>query len=268
MMLGVFGLAACDEISLVEYKGIKSAMLLEYADTKGQDNYTVDGWAVICEAVVDGKKGIEDATTKPAVTKAFNDAKVAIDAVEEKRTVSDLMRSGAYFITDTSWELYVRHWVIDMENLIDGTDEEWIQRAIEGTLTIEDTNGLVFPVPNRNGMWVAAYDDKITENYKVFSFVRNGEAYTGKRLNSTISFTLVGNILTIKNEGNVIHYKLDESYQLSENESVQFSAPTEVRNTFGGQGLGYATFDWNPNTESGWLGAGIEIKKAGSEDFA
>jgi hypothetical protein len=74
--------------------------------------------------------------------------------------------------------------------------------------------------------------------------------------------------LNIKKGENSLCYKLDESYQLSDNEPVQFSAPTDVSYTFGGQGLNYASFDWNPDAGSGWFGAGIEIKKAGSEDFA
>ena len=268
MMQGVFGLTGCNEISLVEYKTTKSTKLQEYADAKGRDNYTEDGWAVICKAVEDGKKAIEDATTKPAVTKAFNEATVVIDAVEEKMTVSDLMRSGAYFITDISWELYIRNWVADIEHLINGIDEEWIQRAIDGTLTYEDTKGLFISPPNKNYMWVAVYDDKITVNSEVYRFVRNGDSYTGQTLNSTITFSLLGDILTIKKGGNIINYKLDDSFQISENEINEFSAPTDVTYTFGGQGLNYACFDWHPSSGSGWFGAGIELKKADSEDFS
>lgn len=84
MMLGAFGLAACDNISLDEYKATKSQALQDYADAKGEGNYYTDGWQAVCKAVTDGKVAIESAETKPVVTKAYDDAKAVIDAVEEK----------------------------------------------------------------------------------------------------------------------------------------------------------------------------------------
>jgi len=83
MLFGVFGLAACTE-SLDDYKTTKKTELQNYADGKGQDNYCTGNWTAICDAVTAGKKAIADATTKPAVTTAYNDAKGVIDAIQEE----------------------------------------------------------------------------------------------------------------------------------------------------------------------------------------
>ncbi len=87
MLFGVFGLVGCGNVRLDAYKVIKSKELQEYADAKGEDNYCADGWQSICKAVTDGKKAIDEATTKPAVDVAVMMAKekiMGVDALEEK----------------------------------------------------------------------------------------------------------------------------------------------------------------------------------------
>lgn len=86
MAFGVFGLAACDSVSLAEYKAIKSTELQTYADARSVGNYSESGWAAICNAVTEGKKAIEDATTKPAVDTAVSTAKEKIRAVQTNNT--------------------------------------------------------------------------------------------------------------------------------------------------------------------------------------
>jgi len=268
MMLVVLGCIGCNDNSLVDYRTTKLTTLQDYADEKEQDKYTMDGWAVICKATVNGKKAIEDAATKTAVTKAFDEARGIIDSVEEKKTVSDFIKNGAYFITDTSWELYIHKWIKDNENQLNGIDDELIQKAIDGKVTIKDSNGLVISTPIRNRMWIAVHSDMLSVNNDSYQFVRDGAVYTGQNLNTSISFVLSGNILIIEENGNVLEYKFDESYSISDNELAKFSAPTNVIYTYGGERLNYASFSWNPDYESGYFGAGIEIKKADSEDYA
>lgn len=84
-MVMVFSLAACNRNNeLSKYKAEKMTELQAYADEKGENNYSEYDWAAICKAVTDGKAAIEAAENKPAVTTAFIDAKVVIDAVERE----------------------------------------------------------------------------------------------------------------------------------------------------------------------------------------
>src|SRR5690554_7864560 len=88
-------------------------------------------------------------------------------------TPGETIKDGAYVITDTSWESYVRRWAMSVEHLLDNFDEDWIQRAINESLTVEDTNGLFLSPPSKKSMWVAVLEGKMTVSTigrKVYNF--------------------------------------------------------------------------------------------------
>lgn len=90
MTLGIFGLTACNNVSLDSYKVTQSQALQDYANAKGENNYCEDGWEAVCKAVEDGNKAIGDAESKSAVDTAVMTAKNEINAVlTEEQKMSD-----------------------------------------------------------------------------------------------------------------------------------------------------------------------------------
>ena len=84
MALGVFGLTACVQ-SLDDYKASAKVEIQAHADAKlAVNGYSAEGLTAIAQAVTAGKEAVDNAETKPAVRKARDDAKTAINAVEPK----------------------------------------------------------------------------------------------------------------------------------------------------------------------------------------
>lgn len=67
---------------LEAYKITAKTALETYAKEKGEDNYTVENWAVICSLVEEGKSAIDAATNKDSVDFAIAVAKQSIDAID------------------------------------------------------------------------------------------------------------------------------------------------------------------------------------------
>lgn len=269
LMSSLYIFTACDMESLDEYKGIKTVALQEYSDEKGEIFYSASGWMTICQIVDDGIVAIENSSTKSEVSKAFANAKNEIDAVEIDGN-SDLMKNGAYFITDSSWEMYIRLWAEINADTFEGIDEKFIQKAIAGTLEPEDIDGFLFFPPQRESMWVVVYGEQVTVSrnfYDIYQISRVGNKYEGCSLHSSIDLVLKNDLLLVR-EGTVsLQYKRDNSFQSSEDVNIKFSRPANVSFSCGGEGANYAFFMWYPNSNSGWFGAGIEIFKANSSDY-
>ena len=72
MLLAVAGLAACElnNPTLAEYRATARVDLTNYANSRGQINFTTENWAVIQGHVTTGKAAIDAAGTKPAVRTA------------------------------------------------------------------------------------------------------------------------------------------------------------------------------------------------------
>ncbi|HHX69838.1 MAG TPA: hypothetical protein GX708_17555 [Gallicola sp.] len=81
MFFVAFALLGCETVSFDEYKASVLTELQNYADAKGQNNYTIKGWELIQIALEGGKNVIEDKLTKTSIKKAYNNAKEEIDAV-------------------------------------------------------------------------------------------------------------------------------------------------------------------------------------------
>jgi hypothetical protein len=149
MMLGFFGLTACEEVSLDEYKASTSTQLQDYADAKGQDNYTVKGWEVIVRAAEDGKKAIGDASTKIAIKEAFNNAKDVIDAVEPKENEVNNPISIHFFTTE-NWIHWQDHKYYDFANMTYSTKR----------ILVEFYEGNPIPVSDEEYMIVSTFTEQ------------------------------------------------------------------------------------------------------------
>lgn len=61
---------------------------------------------------------------------------------------------------------------------------------------------------------------------------------------------------------------LDNSYEAIGDEPLPTTAPTNiVSSNLNGADLNYAALRWNYVSTAGYLGAGVEIRKAGTQDF-
>lgn len=89
MLLGVFGLTACDNISLDEYKVIGKALIDAHVTTKTQSDYITEKWAELLNVAAEGKQAVEGATNKGAVDAAVNEAKIMIDVVQKEDEVAE-----------------------------------------------------------------------------------------------------------------------------------------------------------------------------------
>lgn len=86
MMLGIFGLTACNNDTLDAYKDAGKTAIQTYAYTKGQDNYCSDNWTAICNAVTMGKAAVDAAENKDKVDAAVATAKAEINEVRKEGT--------------------------------------------------------------------------------------------------------------------------------------------------------------------------------------
>ena len=96
--LGLF--VGCNNADLEKYKEAKTEELLLYVNTKDKENYSADGWQAVCNAVEAGKTSIMAEKTKPAVERAFNEAKTAIDTVEQ-----DEVSVGKFYTLQEAYEV-------------------------------------------------------------------------------------------------------------------------------------------------------------------
>lgn len=89
MMFGFFVFTGCDSVNLLDYKATKVIELEDYAEAKGVENYTIQNWLILEQAITDGKFAIENATTKLKVVEAFENAKKVIDRVEKNDNIAE-----------------------------------------------------------------------------------------------------------------------------------------------------------------------------------
>jgi len=165
IMLGFFGLTACDDESLADYKATKSQTLQEYADAKGVENYSTEGWQAVCKAVVDGKSAINAATTKFAVTTAYNDAKGVIDEVEDlgletkiiwSGTIADIVDNETILITIDK-HFNAKEFTVDDFKMVEIVEESfaWLtktaydERVENGTLTDDFRHIIIIKITDK-----------------------------------------------------------------------------------------------------------------------
>ena len=84
IMIGVFGLVGCDDDPLKSYKDLGKTEIQTYADAKGQDNYSTDDWAVICNTIATGKAAVDAAESTDEVDAAVTNTKAKISKVRKE----------------------------------------------------------------------------------------------------------------------------------------------------------------------------------------
>lgn len=83
VLVVVFSLSACSQ-GLTAYKEDAKQQIENYAYTKGQNNYSVESWDAILQAVSAGKTAIDDAASEPDVDISYLAAVQRIDAIIPK----------------------------------------------------------------------------------------------------------------------------------------------------------------------------------------
>jgi len=114
MLFAAAGLAACNP-TLAEYQTTARVDLTNYAQSRGQTNFTTDNWAVIQGHVTTGKAAIDAAETKPAVRIARDEAKANIGAVPQNggasmlnaETINQIKQAAMTFVFQNSPQLSI-----------------------------------------------------------------------------------------------------------------------------------------------------------------
>ena len=254
--------AACQSEKFVENKAIAKTTLETYAREKGYINYSAVNWMSVGEFVADGKIAIDAAKNNNQVDNVVETVKKSIDAVPKEQGMNYAKTNGAYFITDESWESYVRSRADFF-----GANESWIQDVLNGG----DGGALAhYSIRQRDVMWVAIYGDALTiseEGISVYRFYLDGDYYTCQSSYSTITFVLTDDILTVQRGSDTTQYRRNNSYEQSKEIPSLRSIPTNIEHFFGGEGLNYAMLRWVRVDTAGAL-AGVEIQKAGTQDYS
>ncbi len=133
MTLGVFGLTACDSVSLADYKATAKVEIENYAQER-KANYCEDKWTVVCGIVETGKQAVNDATNRAGVDTAVAAAIVEIDAVQDMGAFYSLqmafdngwltkedLQSIAYYHNDDSMPTYPNALSAEVEKAIKET---------------------------------------------------------------------------------------------------------------------------------------------------
>ena len=94
MLFAVAGLAACElnNPTLAEYQAAARVDLTNYAESRGQTNFTTENWTVIQGHVTTGKAAIDEAIKKAGVRTARDTAKAAVGAVPRKNNEGSYIR--------------------------------------------------------------------------------------------------------------------------------------------------------------------------------
>lgn len=221
-----------DEFS--EYRLENNNQIQAYADLKGQDNYSVESWSIVCDLVYEGQALINSAGDKTEIDLTVKETKLKIDEVKPSQT--QLIKDGAYFITDTYWD-----------NNNENTSLE------------------------RSYFWIAVVGDKMTlsaNSYAVYSFSKEEGIYKGKTAqNSTINFWILNDSLFICKDNIITQYDFDDSYVVLNSPTRTFGTPQDMEISSGGKDLDYVVLRWLPVSTSGYFGVVVEIKKAESANY-
>ena len=127
-----------------------------------------------------------------------------------------------------------------------------------------------FPAPSRVKIWAAIYSNFITisfseEHHNVFQFSRYDDYYTGQSFRETIFFSLTGDFLTVRLVSAVgmednLQFERNHAIQYVDNWSKQLVVPMNFH--YSSNVIG-----WGAMPNVGLLGAGIEIRCDGTQEF-
>ena len=167
---------------------------------------------------------------------------------------------GAYFITDESYEKYVRDCAASV-----GADEQWVCAVLQGG-DGGPWHDLIRP---QSWFWCAIAQNRMTVcmmEDTVYDISADGEVFQGSSISGTISFWFNGDILCIRDGEQTIEFEKDGSYRQAEKEVV-LRSPQNIRVSSGEEENGSVLFQWEYRADYGRVGAAIEIQKPGSREY-
>ncbi len=88
LLFSVFGLAACNGVSLADYKETAKADITAHVDGLTQTDYTTENWVLIGQRANEGKAAVDAATDEAQVDTAKASAITAINGVSVKEEVT------------------------------------------------------------------------------------------------------------------------------------------------------------------------------------
>lgn len=181
--------------------------------------------------------------------------------LEDNAQSSGSTIDGAYFITDESYEIFVRNCASQI-----GAGEQWITDVLKGG----DGGEWHYMIRPQSWFRCVIADNKITVSNiedTVYCISNDGNIYRGNSIAQTISFWFSDDILYLSDKNETLQFSKDNSYQKLTNEVIALGAPQNVTVNSGGEGSNYVTFSWNYQSGYGKFGAAVEIKTANSQEY-
>ena len=167
---------------------------------------------------------------------------------------------GAYFITDESYEVYVRECAADV-----GADEQWVSEVLQGG----DGRQWHYLIRPQDLFWCAIANNQITVcmmEDTVYDISADGDVFQGTSITETISFWFSGDILCIQDGEQMIEFEKDGSYRQT-GEEVVLRSPQNIHISDGAEESGSVIFQWEYLSDYGRVGAAIEIKHPDSQEY-
>ena len=254
---------ACSTGSVKTYREIKREEIQNYADAKGQSNFSSDDWDAIYELVLWAQKSIGNAGSRAEIDQIVSEAKSAVDEV--KPQAYNTGHDGAYFITNESYEAYVRERAAET-----GKDEKWVQEVLLNGGDGGNGRDHYYVVHPKSSFYCVIADNQIRVSQfgiTVYSISQDGNTYQGSWGTSRITFGFNDDILYVQNKVETFLYRKDNAYQRTDTEATAPVAPQEITVYSGEKGHLYVEFWWNYQSYYSSEIAAAEIKQAGSTTY-
>lgn len=249
-------LTACGSLS--ESRALNKEELRNYADAKGRYFFSEESWDIITDLVVSGQSQIDKAIGKSKIEQIVRETKAAIDQIAPEKY--DFGCDGAYFVTDESYESYVREFAA-----LHGEGEEWIEELLNGGTGGKWSQS----IHRKSSLWCVIRGNQIcvsSGNNTVYRFYPVQDGFKGETLHKSILFQTEGDLLTLTEDGKTLQYQKDPSYRET-GETVILDPPEEIDISCGGEGLNFLILRWNFQYGYGMNGAGADIRTADSKTY-
>ena len=240
-----------------EYKETGKKQIINYINSKTTSDFFESDWEEILRIGEIGKTLINSATTEQEIDLIVCRTKSNIESIIPKKV--DAIKNGAYFISDESWELYVREYANEK-----GKDKKWIRNALNG----DEKTDVAELIYGRGSFWSAIVGEKMTiSNGDRFSFdlLKRDGVYTANFPESETVLWQINDCLHIKQGDRLGCFYYDPSYIVCGETDRRYEKPQEVQTVVGRNGES-VLFQWQYKATYGTFGVNVEIK-TGEEDF-
>ena len=240
-----------------EYKETAKKQIINYINSKTSSDFSESNWGEILRIGEIGKTRINSATTEQEIDLIVCRTKSDMESIIPKKV--DEIKDGAYFISDDSWELYVREYAKEK-----GKDQKWIHNALNG----DEKTDLAESFYGRGSFWAAIVGGKMTiSNGNRFSFdlLKRDDVYTENFPDSETLLWRINDCLFIKQGDDLNCFYYDPSYIVCGETNRKYEEPQEIQTIVGRNGES-VLFQWQYKASYGTFGVNVEIK-TGEEDF-